>query len=74
MLRRLVRLARSSSASAFRLVAGLEFDVDRAGALLADSGPAGARPDRDVLAAASDRIVDRAVARFTRLADQEARA
>lgn len=73
-LRRLVRLARSSSAVAFRLVAGLEFDADRGSALLAESGPAGARPDRDVLAAASDRIVDRAVARFTRLADQEARA
>jgi 3-carboxy-cis,cis-muconate cycloisomerase len=71
-LRRLVRLARSSSAAAFRLVAGLEFDVDRAAALLAESGPTGARPDRDVLAAASDRIVDRAVARFTRLAGQEA--
>lgn len=69
-LRRLVRLTRSSTAAAFRLVAGLEFDVDRAAALLAESGPAGARPDRDVLAAASDRIVDRAVARFTRFAAQ----
>lgn len=69
-LRRLVRLTRSSTAAAFRLVAGLEFDVDRAAALLAESGPAGARPDRDVLAAASDRIVDRAVARFTRFAGQ----
>ena len=72
--RRLLRLARSSSASAFRLVAGLEFDADRAAAVLAESGPAGSRPDRDVLAAASERIVDRALARFSRLADQEARA
>lgn len=72
-LRRLVRLARSSSAAAFRLVAGLDFDADRAAAVLAESGPAGEGPDREVLAAASDRIVDRAVARFTRLADQEAR-
>jgi 3-carboxy-cis,cis-muconate cycloisomerase len=73
-LRRLARLARSSSAAASRLVSGLDFDADRAAALLADSGPAGARPDRDVLAAASDRVVDRAVARFTHLAEPEVRA
>lgn len=68
-LRRLVRLARSSASASARLVAGLEFDRDRASALLAQAGPAGARPDRDVLAAASDRIVERAVARFTALAE-----
>ena len=69
--RRLARLARSTAGAASRLVGGLAFDRDRAAALLADAGPAGARPDRAVLAAASDRIVDRAVARFTRLVDQE---
>lgn len=68
-LRRLARLARSSSAAASRLVAGLGFDRDRAAAIVAQAGPAGARPDRDLLAAASDRIVDRAAARFTALAE-----
>lgn len=72
-LRRLARLARSAAGAAARLVAGLEFDRDRAAALLRDAGPAGARPDRDVLAAASDRIVDHAVARFTRLVEPEPR-
>lgn len=72
-LRRLVRLARSSSAMASRLVAGLEFDTDRAAAILAEAGQAGERPDREVLAAASERIVHRAVARFSLLADHEAR-
>lgn len=72
-LRRLARLAHSAAGSAARLVTGLEFDRDRAAALLGDAGPAGARPDRDVLAAASDRIVDRAVARFTRLVEPEPR-
>jgi 3-carboxy-cis,cis-muconate cycloisomerase len=66
-LRRLVRLARSSAAAASRLIGGLAFDTDRAAAILAAAGPAGERPDRGVLAAASDRIVDRAVDRFTRL-------
>ncbi|MGR0219970.1 lyase family protein [Agromyces sp. ZXT2-6] len=70
--RRLARLARSASGSAARLVAGLEFDAHRAAAILEQAGAAGRRPDADVLAAASDRIVDRAVARFTRLADPEA--
>ncbi|GAA1836299.1 lyase family protein [Agromyces salentinus] len=68
-LRRLVRLARSASSAAARLVEGLEFDVDRAGRTLAGAGPAGERPDRGVLAAASDRIVDRAVARFTSVSE-----
>ena len=70
-LRRLARLARSSATTTARLVDGLSLDRDRAAALLAQAGPAGARPDRDVLAAASDRIVARARSRFTRLADQE---
>lgn len=70
-LRRLVRLARSSATATSTLAAGLTFDANRAARILADAGPAGTRPDRDVLAAASDRIVDRAVARFTRLAGQE---
>ncbi|MBM7831238.1 3-carboxy-cis,cis-muconate cycloisomerase [Agromyces cerinus] len=73
-LRRLVRLARSASASAARLLGSLEFDRDRAVELLEHAGPAGERPSRDVLAAASDRVVDRAVARFTRIADQEPHA
>ena len=68
--RRLVRLARSASGAAARLVGGLEFDSDRAGRTLAGSGPAGERPDRRVLAAASDRIVDRAVARFTTVCEE----
>jgi 3-carboxy-cis,cis-muconate cycloisomerase len=68
-LRRLARLARSAAASASRLMDGLEFDHDRAAAILAEAGAAGGRPDRDVLAAASDRIVDRALARFTALAE-----
>ena len=70
-LRRLARLARSSATTTARLVDGLSLDRDRAAALLAQAGTAGARPDRDVLAAASDRIVARARSRFTRLADQE---
>lgn len=72
-LRRLARLARSAAGSAARLVAELEFDRDRAAALLGAASPAGARPDRHVLAAASDRIVDHAVARFTRLVEPEPR-
>lgn len=72
-LRRLARLARSASAAAARLVGGLEFDRDRAAAILADAGAAGDRPDLDVLAEASDCIVDRAVARFTALAEGGAR-
>lgn len=68
-VRRLARLARSASRSASRLVAGLEFDRDRAAAIVGDAGAAGEPPDRDVLAAASDRIVDHAVARFTALAE-----
>lgn len=71
--RRLVRLARSAAGAAARLVDGLEFDAHRAAAILEGTGPAGARPDVDVLAAASDRVVDRAVARFTRLAGSETR-
>lgn len=70
-LRRLARLARSASSSAARLVAGLEFDADRAAAILEHAGAAGERPAAGVLAAASDRIVDRAIARFTRLAESE---
>jgi 3-carboxy-cis,cis-muconate cycloisomerase len=69
--RRLARLAKSASGAAARLVGGLEFDAHRAAAILEQAGAAGARPDAEVLAAASDRIVDRAVARFTRLADPE---
>lgn len=72
-LRRLVRLARSAAGAAARLVGGLEFEVHRAAAILDDAGRARTRPDVDVLAAASDRIVDRAVARFTRLAGSEPR-
>ncbi|MBM7505231.1 lyase family protein [Agromyces aurantiacus] len=68
-LRRLVRLARSSAGAAARLVGGLGFDAVRAAAIVADAGPAGERPARDVLAAASDRIVDRAVSRFGGVAD-----
>lgn len=68
-LRRLVRLARSASSAAARLVEGLEFDADRAARLLTGAGLAGERPDREVLAAASDRIVDRAVARFTAVSE-----
>lgn len=71
--RRLVRIARSAAGAAARLIDGLEFDAHRAAAILEGAGPAGARPDVDVLAAASDRIVDRAVARFTRLAGSETR-
>ncbi|GGI47490.1 3-carboxy-cis,cis-muconate cycloisomerase [Agromyces flavus] len=70
-LRRLVRLARSASGAAARLLDGLDFDADRAAAILDAAGSAGARPDVEVLAAASDRIVDRAIARFTRLTDSE---
>ena len=70
-LRRLVRLARSASAAAARLTGGLEFDAERAAAIVDSAGPAGARPDREVLAAASDRIVDAALARFTRLVEPE---
>jgi 3-carboxy-cis,cis-muconate cycloisomerase len=66
--RRLGRLARSAAGAAARLIGGLAFDRDRVATLLADAGPAGERPDRDVLAATSDRIVDRAVARFTGIA------
>ncbi|SIO19894.1 lyase family protein [Agromyces cerinus] len=72
--RRLVRLARSAASSSARLLAGLEFDRERAAELLEHAGAAGERPSRDVLVAASDRIVDRAVARFARLADQEPHA
>ena len=71
-LRRLMRLVRSSAGAAARLVDGLAFDRDRAAELLAEAGPAGERPDRDVLAAASDRIVDRAITRFHRVAEPEA--
>ncbi len=73
-LRRLARLARSSADAASRLVSGAEFDRDRAAAILTQAGPAGERPDRDVLVAASDRIVDAALARFTRLTDPEPRS
>ncbi|KQZ08337.1 hypothetical protein ASD23_07780 [Agromyces sp. Root1464] len=72
-LRRLVRLARSASVAAVRLIRGLEFDGDRAGRILAGSGPAGERPDRRVLAASSDRIVDRAVARFSAVSEESPR-
>ena len=72
-LRRLARLARSSADAASRLLGGAVFDRDRASAVLTQAGPAGERPDRDVLVAASDRIVDAALARFTRLADSEPR-
>ncbi|KRC58569.1 hypothetical protein ASE14_18550 [Agromyces sp. Root81] len=72
--RRLVRLARSASAAGARLLGGLEFDRERAAELLEHAGPAGERPSHDVLVAASDRIVDRAVTRFTRIADQEQHA
>ncbi|GAA1061467.1 lyase family protein [Agromyces bracchium] len=65
-LRRLVRLAASASASAEQLVEATSFDADRAAVILAEAGPAGERPDRDVLAAASARIVDGALARFAR--------
>ncbi|GAA2026519.1 3-carboxy-cis,cis-muconate cycloisomerase [Agromyces tropicus] len=65
-LRRLVRLAASASADAERLVGRTSFDADRAAAILAAAGPAGERPDREVLAAASARIVDGALARFAR--------
>ncbi|KQM83552.1 lyase family protein [Agromyces sp. Leaf222] len=68
-LRRLVRLARSASTAAARLVAGLEFDRERAARILDDAGPTGERPDRAVLDAASDRIVDRAVARFAAVSE-----
>jgi len=73
-LRRLARLAQSSAGAARRLVEGLAFDPDRAAAILDAAAEAGARPDRDVLVAASDRIVDRAIARFTRLAEPETRS
>ncbi|KZE94739.1 3-carboxy-cis,cis-muconate cycloisomerase [Agromyces sp. NDB4Y10] len=72
-VRRLARLARSASAAVDRLVGGLEFDAARAAAIVRGAGPAGARPDVEVLAAASDRIVDAAVARFIRTAGTEAR-
>ena len=72
-VRRLARLARSASAAVDRLVGGLEFDADRAAAIVRGAGPAGARPDVEVLAAASDRIVDAAVARFIRTAGTETR-
>jgi len=71
-LRRLARLARSASTAAARLLDGLEFDADRAAGILDQAGPAGARPGVEVLAAASDRIVDRAITRFTRLTGSEA--
>lgn len=70
-LRRLARLARSASAAVTRLVAGLDVDRDRAAAILARSAASGAGPSPDVLDAASDRIVDRAAARFARFARQE---
>ena len=73
-LRRLARLARSSAEAASRLLAATAFDRDRAGEILTQAGPAGERSDRDVLVAASDRIVDAAVARFTRLIDSEHRS
>jgi len=68
-LRRLVRLARSASTAAARLLVGLEFDRERAARISAHAGPAGERPDRAVLVAASERIVDRAVARFTAVSE-----
>ena len=73
-LRRLARLARSSADAASRLLAATAFDRDRAGEILTQAGPAGERSDRDVLVAASDRIVDAALARFTRLIDSEHRS
>lgn len=72
-LRRLVRLARSASRSAVRLIDSLELDRRRAAAILADSGRAGERPDPAVLLAASDRIVDRALARFAALPERDTR-
>lgn len=72
-LRRLARLSRSAAGTTVRLLGDLTFDADRAAALLSGAGDAGARPDRDVLARASDRIVDSAVARFDRIARTEAR-
>lgn len=72
-LRRLARLARSSADAASRLMSGAEFDRDRAAAVATQAGPAGERPDRDVLVAASDRIVDAALTRFTRLTEPEPR-
>ncbi|ANJ27127.1 lyase family protein [Agromyces aureus] len=62
--RRLVRLARSASNATVRLFAGLEFARDRAEQILASSGATGERPERAALIAASERIVDRAIARF----------
>lgn len=71
--RRILRLARSASTAASRLLAGLEFDRDRSARILTHAGPAGERPDRGVLDAASDRIVDRAVARFAALSERQSR-
>ncbi|MFF2369228.1 lyase family protein [Agromyces sp. NPDC058110] len=68
-LRRVLRLTRSAAGAARRLLEGLAFDDARAADLLAQSGAAGERPDRDVLYAASDRIVDRALDRFAASAD-----
>lgn len=71
--RRLVRLAWSASSAAVRLLAGLEFDRERADQILASSGATGERPDGDVLIAASDRIVDRAIARFVTVSEGSTR-
>ncbi|MGI9824935.1 lyase family protein, partial [Agromyces sp. Marseille-Q5079] len=67
--RRLARLARSAAGRAVRLVETLSFDRDRAAQILATSGAAGERPDREVLVAASDRIVDRALDRFAAVSE-----
>ncbi|MCP2371858.1 3-carboxy-cis,cis-muconate cycloisomerase [Agromyces terreus] len=67
--RRLLRLARSASAAAARLADGLEFDRDRAAQILASADAANAPSHRDLLVATSDRIIDRAVARFTAVSE-----
>ncbi len=59
--RRLLALAESVSAASARLAWGMAFDAGRAAELLASSGVGSAG---EVELAASDRIVDRAVARF----------
>ncbi|GLI26582.1 3-carboxy-cis,cis-muconate cycloisomerase [Agromyces rhizosphaerae] len=64
--RRLLALAESASAASARLGGGMTFDPERAADLLAASGVGAAD---DVVLAASDRIVDRAVARFAAVRD-----
>ena len=66
----LARLARSSADAASRLVAGAEFDRDRAARDPRATGHAGERARPRRARAASDRIVDAALARFTRLTDR----